>query len=618
MLIFIFTCSLGRSQNIKGKDYAEEITAYMNQYLEQSKIPGLNIAVTSSEEILYQDSFGIRQIGSKQPMSNNIPSPIGSLTKSFTALAILQQVEKGTLSLDDKVTNYIPWYTTFDKEKSDTITIEMLLNNSSGLPHNVNYEAFVKNNPLIDFEKALQTHQNVKLYFDPGTSYSYSNEGFMIAGYILEIVTGMSYVDYVRENIFEPLEMNQTTTAIEELLETDFIYGHLANVDGFQPANKIYSGIMIPAGSELISTTSDLSNYARMLMNKGTFHGKQLLSQELFSKYLSEGINPFKMYHIDLSYQCGWMHIKDSSIMMHMGQTLSASSILLIDQESNIAVSLLCNVADVVSGEDSIYNLAFYILQLFTNKDYSMNLKPNLSILQEDTPFIQKDKNIIGQYETSSGLGKAIISENESGIYEAIFHNAVGVSSYELSFITSQEVYAKNAGSEIIINLTRSTSNDIIGFTHPIFGSFERVNTDMLTGYHKIQNNFMSSILPDDYTFNNDTFSSGLIELRIKETHLSTEEIQSYLDEVFANLEHEMPYENIIESSTLREFTFNGLSCFEKIKIVEYQDNLYTFVFYNILDRTSTSSITIYGCLPFEYLTSMRFEVIQPFIKNLQ
>jgi CubicO group peptidase (beta-lactamase class C family) len=616
MIIIIFTSSLGLSQNIEGKDYNEEIIAYVNQYLQQSKIPGLSIAVTSSEEILYQGSFGVQQIGPMKPMSTNMPSPIGSLTKSFTALAILQQVEKGVLSLEDKVTRYIPWYKTFDKEKSDNITIEMLLNNSSGLPHTLNSDDFFQNNPSMDFEKAIKAHENVTLYFDPGTSYGYSNEGFIIAGYILELVTGTSYVDYVRENVFEPLEMSQTTTDIEELLETKFIYGHLANVDGFLPANKIYSGIMIPAGSELISTTSDLSNYAQMLMNKGAFHGKQLLSQELFTKYLSDGINPFKMYNSDLSYQNGWMYIKDSPIMMHMGQTLSASSILLIDQENNIAISILCNVSDVVNGEESIYNLALYLLQLFTNKDYSINLQPNLPILQEDTPFIQKDKNIIGQYKTSSGLTKAIISETESGSYEAIFQNALGVSSYDLSFITSQDVYAKNVGSEIIINLIRSTSNDIIGFTHPNVGSFERVNTNRLTGYHTIQNNFMSSILPDDYTFTNDTLSNGLIELRMEETHLLTEELPSYIDEIFDNLKLEKPYGNIIESSTLREFTLNGLSCYEKIQIIEYKGNIYAFVFYNIMDIKRRSSITIYGSLPFEYLTQMRSDVIQVFIKN--
>lgn len=617
MIIIFITSSFGLSQNIEGKDYTEEITSYVNQYLEQTKIPGLNIAVTSSKEILYQDNFGILQMGLEQPMSNDIPSPIGSLTKSFTALAILQQVERGALSLDDKVTDYIPWYTTFDKEKSDTITIEMLLNNSSGLPHNVDFDTFIQNNPSMDFEKALKSHQNVTLYFDPGTSYSYSNEGFMIAGYILELVTGMSYVDYVKDNIFEPLEMTNTTTSIEELLETEFMYGHLADVDGFLPAEKIYSGIMIPAGSELISTTSDLSHYARMMMNKGTFQGKQLISQELFVKYLSDGINPFKMGNADLSYQAGWIHIKDSPILFHMGQTSSASSILLIDQESKIAVSVLCNVADVINGQDSIYNLAMYLLQLFANKDYGVLLKPNLPILQEDTTFIPKDKHILGEYKTSAGLTKAIISETESGSYEAIFQTPVGVSSYDLSFITAHDVYAKNVGSEIIIKLIRSTSNDIIGFTHPMFGSFERMNTTMLTGYHKISNNFMSSIAPDDYTFDNDTLSNSVVELRMQKNNIQTEELSTYVDEIFTNLNLKNPYEKLIESTTLREFTMNGLSCFEKIQIVEYDDNFYAFVFYNIVDRKGTSSITIYGSLPFEYLTEMRFQVMRPFIKNL-
>ncbi len=96
------------------------------------------------------------------------------------------------------------------------------------------------------------------------------------------------------------------------------------------------------------------------------------------------------------------------------------------------------------------------------------------------------------------------------------FQTPVGVSSYDLSFITTHDVYAKNVGSEIIIKLIRSTSNDIIGFTHPMFGSFERMNTTMLTGYHKISNNFMSSIVPDDYTFNNDTLSNSIVELRMQ------------------------------------------------------------------------------------------------------
>ncbi len=138
-----------------------------------------------------------------------------------------------------------------------------------------------------------------------------------------------------------------------------------------------------------------------------------------------------------------------------------------------------------------------------------------------------------------------------------------------------------------------------------------------LTGYHTIESNFISSILPDDYTFSNDTFSSGLIEFQIEETHLQTEELPTYLDEILANMKSQKPYESIIESSTLREFTLNGLSCYEKIQIVEHEANLYAFVIYNILDRKGTSSITIYGSLPFEYLTIMRYEVIGPFINNL-
>ncbi len=616
MIIMFYATTLGFSQSIDIKDYNEEITSYVNQYLQQSGIPGVNIAVTSSEEVLYQNGFGTRQIGSEKSMVTNIPSPIGSLTKSFTALALLQQVEKGVISLDDKVIQYIPWYKTFDKEKSDQITIEMLLNNSSGLPHNVNFSTFFQNNPSMDFEKAIRAHENVTLYFEPGTSYSYSNEGFMIAGYILELVTGMSYVDYIGKNIFKPLEMLQTTTSIEELLETDFIYGHLANVDGFLPADKIYSGIMIPAGSELISTVSDLSHYAQMLMNKGAYHGKRLLDQALFEKYLLDGINPFKMYQLDFSYQSGWIHFKDSPIMMHMGQTFSASSIMLIDKEKNVAVSILCNVPDVLNGKDSIYNLGFYLLQLFTNTDYSFNLKPNLPLLKEDTTFIQQDPKILGQYKNRSGLTQAIISKTASGNYEAVFQNALGVSSYELSFVTANDVYAKNAGGEIMINVIRSTANDVIGFTHPNLGSFERISTTIPSGYHIAQNDFGSSVFPDDYTLTDGVLSNGLVVLHFEESDLLAEELPVYSDEIFGKLRLERKDGKVIESSTLREFTLNGLTCYEKIQIIDAKGDLFAFVFYTIQDRKSTASIRIYGSMPFELLTQVRFNVVQVFIKN--
>ncbi len=618
MLMVLFTNLLGESEIVKADNpTAESITNYVNDYLKRTKIPGLNIIVTSPERVLYQDSFGIQQVGSKQPMSSEMPSPIGSLTKSITALALLQQVDKGLISLDDKVIDYIPWYTTFNKDKSDTITIEMLLNNSSGLPHNVDIEPFIKHKPSMDFEKALKEHEKVRLLFDPDTSYSYSNEGFMIAGYILELVTGISYHDYVMENIFKPLEMLKTTTSIEELLETEFLHGHLAGVDGFLPANKIYSGIMIPAGSELISTTSDLSHYAQMLMNKGTFKGKQVLSKDIFKKYLSDGILSFKMQHVDLAYQCGWMHIKDSPLMFHMGQTLSASSILLIDKESKVAVSILCNVSDVVNGKDSIYNLALYLLQLYVNKDYHLYEKSNVSILNENTTFIDKDKSIIGQYMERSGLVKASVSETKSGSYEVTIRNALGASTYELSFISSQDVYTKNVGSESMIKLKRSTDNTIIGITHPMFGNFDKVNTRMLTGYYSISNDYMSSILPESYTFSNFTLLNGDIELQMKKMDLNGEGLPDFINKTFDQLKNERPYDGMRESTTLREFTMNGLTCYEQIQIVDIDDCLYAHVFYCVFDLTGTSSIIIYGAVPFNYLTHMRLEVIQPFIQNL-
>ena len=394
LAIILINCTITNSTAYAENNFKKNITDYVNDYLKRTKVPGINIAITNSKGLLYQKNFN----------TSGKPSPIGSLTKSFTSLAILQQVEKGTIALDDKVIDYIPWYTTFDKTKSDTITIAMLLNNSSGLPHNLNYDDFFINRPIMDYENHIKKHENIKLAFTPGSSYSYSNEGFVIAGYILELVTGISYEDYIKKYILEPLDMQNSTTSITELMNMDYEYGNLPNIDRFIPATKTYCGYFVPAGSEFVSTTNDLSKYAMMLLNKGSYKNNTLISKDTFEKYIAKGINPFKIEGKEVLYQSGWMHIKDSQIMFHFGQTMSASSIILIDKKNDIAISILNSVPSVINEDDSKYNLAFHLLSYITNESYKEHIRPNIPLIDDATEFIANNPDILGQYISSNGI----------------------------------------------------------------------------------------------------------------------------------------------------------------------------------------------------------------------
>ena len=129
-LISILTLSLAWSCKAQ---VVKEIDAYLSNTYRTHIMPGFAVVVVDNDGVLYTGSFGYTDIGSKKRFTTSTISPIGSLTKSITTIAILQLVEKGLLSLEDQITKYLPGLTTAIPKISDKITVRMLLNNTSGL-----------------------------------------------------------------------------------------------------------------------------------------------------------------------------------------------------------------------------------------------------------------------------------------------------------------------------------------------------------------------------------------------------------------------------------------------------------------------------------------------------
>jgi CubicO group peptidase (beta-lactamase class C family) len=205
---------------------------------------------------------------------------MGSLSKSFTALAIMQLVEQGQVELDAPVQRYIPWFRVSDEAASAQITVRHLLNQTSGLSTKTG-RAFQGNPDVSDgaLEGAVRALRDVSLAEPVGKAYQYSTINYAVLGLIVQTVSGQSFEDYVQEHIFSPLDMRTSYTSQSEAqahgLASGYRYWFGQPVAADLPDNRS----LRPAGY-LISSVEDMAHYLIAQLNDGRYVDQSLISPQ--------------------------------------------------------------------------------------------------------------------------------------------------------------------------------------------------------------------------------------------------------------------------------------------------------------------------------------------------
>jgi CubicO group peptidase (beta-lactamase class C family) len=230
------------------------------------------LAVTQDGQITHARGFGTA--GDGQPVTADTPMFIGSQTKSFTALGVMQLVEAGKLELDAPVQRYIPWFRVADEQSTAQITVRSLLNHSSGLAE----AGYVPNLPdSASIEEAVRDLQRARPTARVGEKFQYFNPGYIILGYLVETLSGQSYGDYVRQHIFEPLEMASSSASIEEYAGIGLAQGY-TQLFAFPVAmSQRIPAYYLPAGF-IVSTASDMARYLMAMENNGELGNARILS----------------------------------------------------------------------------------------------------------------------------------------------------------------------------------------------------------------------------------------------------------------------------------------------------------------------------------------------------
>lgn len=248
----------------------EAIDAYVQSEMARAASPGLAYAIVHEDQIVHMNALGIAD-PSGRVVTPQTPFIIGSVGKTFTALAIRQLIKTGRVEPNAPAQRYIPWFRVADPQASAQITVQNLLDHKSGIPHwagNQRYQ-LDERYTLEDLVRGVET---VQLNREPGTTFEYSNVNFLVLGLIVEKVSGQSYGEYVKQHILAPLEMHQTYFDEQDARANGLAVGYQNWYGWFIPIHAPYPRGMQPAGYS-ISTAEDMGHYLVAYLNEGTYRG---------------------------------------------------------------------------------------------------------------------------------------------------------------------------------------------------------------------------------------------------------------------------------------------------------------------------------------------------------
>lgn len=266
------------------------IRTRMQQYVDERKLAGIVTIVARHGKVVAIDAVGYQDAESKAPMRTDALFRIASLTKPITCAGIMVLVDEGKLSVIDPVEKFLPEfrglkvdscggrtaYQCDGVEPARAINIEDLMAHTSGLPPDVEVE-----HPPQTLAEAAATGAHVRLLFEPGTAWSYSDIGYTILGRIIEIVSKQPYEQFLKQRLFDPLGMKDTTffPSEEQLRRLATLYTQAEG--GLKRSNAQFQDDVPkyphPAGG-LISSAEDILRFNLMMRNKGVLDGKRVLS----------------------------------------------------------------------------------------------------------------------------------------------------------------------------------------------------------------------------------------------------------------------------------------------------------------------------------------------------
>jgi CubicO group peptidase (beta-lactamase class C family) len=362
----------------------EQVDAAVEKLMTLYGIPGVSLAVVDEGELIYAQGYGVKSIETGEPMTTDTQSSIGSLTKSVTALAIAQQVDRGVLDLDAPITEYLPDFQLSDPAMTEKLTLRALLSNSAGFTPE---DTVWYSGDLETMEEVVQYIQTLPVASEPGTTFAYNNLGYTLAGYVLQTVTGQPYEEYIQENIFAPLQMTEATLSFDGMQQTDnyvtpYLYDvrtggavavpYFANLDAVAPAGAVNASVL------------EMANYAIMQLGDGTFNGERVVSAESLTEMHTQQVP---------GYALGWTlaDYEGYATVWHNGSIDGFYALTVLIPSENLGVVALTN-SDFMDYIGFLDAAVYQIIEMMLDIEPEQDIVTRLQELTGFDPAVRQER----------------------------------------------------------------------------------------------------------------------------------------------------------------------------------------------------------------------------------
>lgn len=297
--------------------------------------PGASVMVIHKGKPVFAKGYGRADLVTKTPCTTNTNFRLASVSKQFTAMAVLILAERGKLKLDEKLTDFFPEFPAHGK----AITVHQLLTHTSGL---IDYEDVIPSGttiPVLDQDVLRLLMTQDKTYFPPGSQYRYSNTGYALLAMIVEARSGQTFASFLKENIFEPLKMNNTLAYEQGFsVVSNRAFGHTQRSNAWQRTDQSLTSSVLGDGG-IYSSLADLFKWDQSL------YKSKLVSERLLRAAFTPHTPTDKPGR---SYGYGWYltEHRGLKVIYHSGETIGFRTRLVRIPEKEFSVIILANRAD--------------------------------------------------------------------------------------------------------------------------------------------------------------------------------------------------------------------------------------------------------------------------------
>ncbi|KPK83507.1 MAG: hypothetical protein AMS27_12625 [Bacteroides sp. SM23_62_1] len=342
-------------------EIASFIDMVFKEEMERLHVPGATISLVRDGEILYLKGYGLANAEQGLPVDpSRTPFFVASVSKLFTATAVMQLVEQGKLDLSEDVNHYLTAFK-IDDNFPQPVTIANLLTHTGGFEERSLILAAFSKSDMLSREEYLTLGKQPRV-LPPGRYISYSNYGYTLLGYLVEEVSGTPFEQYVDEQILGPLDMQSSSFSYPDSLMSRLAISHLYAQDTWKPLPVLYANVG-PAGA-LISTASDVANFMIMHLQNGVFRDKVLMQNE----------TAIQMHHQLFTQHPrlpGWCYgfyeeeINGRRLIQHGGDINNYASLLVLIPEENVGLFMVIN-----GGKGLVFKFRENVLKRFMDHYY--------------------------------------------------------------------------------------------------------------------------------------------------------------------------------------------------------------------------------------------------------